>query len=296
MEIVDIIAEIDRFLKLQKDEFITVDGARVRYIVVGSGAPVLLIHGLGGSLETWGFNIIQLSKHFQVYALDLPGHGLSQMIENCYTFTCGMDVVVKILKSLGLKQTAIIGHSMGGIICLGAALRLPRVINKLVLVDAAGLSRYVPWSYRLVSLPVLGTLMVDLMTKMTKKTSKNIARRLFFSENLLPVEVVDWLNKNRQVSWTGWDLLKILKINVNLMGIRKDIDVTDKLHLLKMPVLLIHGAQDRVFPLRYFKEASKALPDSKILIFQECGHVPQIEKAAEFNESVIAFLKEQSYL
>ncbi|MFC2045860.1 alpha/beta fold hydrolase, partial [Chloroflexota bacterium] len=107
------------------------------------------------------------------------------MVKDCYTFTCGMDVVVKILESIGLKQTAIIGHSMGGIICLGAAIRLPDVVNKLVLVDAIGLSRYVPWSYRMASLPVLGNILLNIMNKITK----NISRRLFFNENLLPAEV-----------------------------------------------------------------------------------------------------------
>ncbi|MFC2045861.1 alpha/beta fold hydrolase [Chloroflexota bacterium] len=59
-----------------------------------------------------------------------------------------------------------------------------------------------------------------------------------------------------------------------------------------MPILLIHGAQDRVFPLKYFKDASKSVPDARTMVFEKCGHLPQIEKANEFNESVIAFLQE----
>ena len=124
------------------------------------------------------------------------------------------------------------------------------------------------------------------------KIAKNVPRRLFFNENFLPVEVIGWLSDNRQVSWTKNDLLNILRINVNLRGIRGDIDVTEELHLLRMPVLLIHGAQDKVLPLKYFKNASKSIPEAKTLIFEGCGHIPQIEKANEFNKSVIAFLQE----
>jgi pimeloyl-ACP methyl ester carboxylesterase len=288
MDIVEKLNEIDRFLKQQKDEFVTVrNGVRIRYIVAGAGDPVLLIHGLGGSLEAWGFNMIELSKHFQVYALDLPGHGLSQLVPDCYTFTCGMEVMTEILESIGLKQTAVIGHSMGGIICLGTALRLPDVVNKLILIDAAGLSRYVPWSYRLASLPGLGNIILSIVNRIAINTS----RRLFFNENLLPVEVVNWLAKDRQATWTQQDLLRILRINVNLRGIRGEIDLTDQLHLLNIPLLLIHGAQDKIFPLSYFKAATRSLPDARTMVFEECGHMPQIEKAAEFNDSVIEFLK-----
>jgi pimeloyl-ACP methyl ester carboxylesterase len=203
-----------------------------------------------------------------------------------------MDVVVEIIKTLGLERTTIIGHSMGGVICIGAALRLPDVVHKMVLVDAAGLTRYVPWSYRLASLPGLGTLMIDIMSRVSSKTSRNITRRLFYNENILPAEVLEWLNNNRQVSWTRQDLLRILRISVNLKGFSDEIYNINRPHLLEIPILLIYGTKDRVFPLKYFKDAAKSLPNARTLVFEECGHLPQIEKAAEFNEGVIAFLKE----
>ena len=206
MELVNKIVEIDNFFKQQRNEFITVHGALIRYIVVGSGPPVLLVHGIGGFLETWGFNLMPLSRFFKVYVIDLPGHGLSQMVENCYTFTCGMDVIIKIVNALGLKQTALMGHSLGGVICIGATLRLTNRISKLILVNAAGLSRYVPWYYRLASLPALGSILTTLVTR---NKSKNFTRRLFYNQNMLPKELVDWISRNRQVSWTKYNPRKV---------------------------------------------------------------------------------------
>jgi len=288
MELINKIEEIDNFFKQQRNEFITVNGTRIRYIVVGSGTPILLVHGIGGFLETWGFNLIPLSKFFKVYVIDLPGHGLSQMVENCYTFTCGMDVIIKIVDALGLKQTSLIGHSLGGIICIGATLRLTNRISKLILVNAAGLSRYVPWYYRLASLPGLGNILTTLVSR---KKSKSFTQRLFYNQNLLPKELVDWISRNRQVSWTIQDLFKLLRVNVSLGGFRTEIDVINKLHLINTPTLLIHGAQDNIIPLKHAEKASNMLPNSEVIVFQGCGHLAHVEKAKEFNESVIAFLK-----
>ena len=85
MDIDEIAREMKETRKQGYGEYITVKGIKIRYFVKGSGSPVMLIHGFGWFLETWGFNIFPLSRRYQVFVIDLPGHGLSDKPWNGYT-------------------------------------------------------------------------------------------------------------------------------------------------------------------------------------------------------------------
>ena len=97
-------------------KFITVKGSNIRYIVRGSGAPILLIHGLGEFLDVWWFNIEPLSKHCLVYAMDLPGHGLSDKPPINYTLPFATKFISDFMQALGIERAHLIGHSLGAAI------------------------------------------------------------------------------------------------------------------------------------------------------------------------------------
>jgi pimeloyl-ACP methyl ester carboxylesterase len=287
MDIDEIISEIEAVRKRGYGEYVTVKGIKIRYLVMGSGPPALLLHGFGGFLETWALNIPPLSKLYQVYAIDLPGHGLSDKPESGYTSAFAIEYAAGIMEALGIKHANLIGHSLGGAISINIALSLPERVSKLVLVNSAGLSRTIPWLYRLSSLPGLGKILVSLAVGPTLERSN---KRLFYNSPVLPEGMLDDVLANSSRSGVRGTLLRILQHNVGFRGPRPEAILIDKLPPLRVPTLFIHGAQDKLFPLEHVREAFSMVPNSRVRIFDQCGHCPHIEKIVEFNETVMAFL------
>ena len=111
---------------------------RTCYVDAGSGHPVLLIHGLGGSIESWTNNIGELAKSLRVIAVDLPGFGLSDKPKMNYTIKFYREFVVRFLKRLQLGQVSIVGSSLGGQVAAESAIKRHSLMKKLVLISPAG--------------------------------------------------------------------------------------------------------------------------------------------------------------
>jgi len=269
-------------------KYADVGGFNLRYVVKGDGPPVLLIHGLGGYLETWIYNIGALSKHFTVYALDLPGHGLSEGPVANYTLECCTHrIAVGFMAALRIERASLVGHSLGGLVCLSVAIHFPQKVDKLVLVDSAGLNKEAPLIYRLATLPVLG----DILLKPTiKPLIKAGMEKGFYNPEIITDEMVVLSYKYWRTPKFKRALANLLRHNASIDGLHPEVIVTDKLHLVQSPTLLIHGEQDQVIPVDYARLACKLIPDVRCETFHECGHCPQIEKAGKFNEALIGFL------
>ena len=124
---------------MAEHRFVTVDGIRTHYVAAGEGEPLLLLHGLGASLMAWALNIEPLSQKFSVYAIDIPGHGDSEKPDIDYQLPTAVDFVREFMNVLGIERASIAGSSMGGMIALRTAVEFPELVDRLVLVDAAGL-------------------------------------------------------------------------------------------------------------------------------------------------------------
>jgi len=269
-------------------KYADVGGFNLRYVVKGDGPPVLLIHGLGGYLETWIYNIGVLSKHFTVYALDLPGHGLSEGPVANYTLECCTHrIAVGFMAALRIERASLVGHSLGGLVCLSVAIHFPQKVDKLVLVDSAGLNKEAPLIYRLATLPVLG----DILLKPTiKPLIKAGMEKGFYNPEIITDEMVDLSYKYWRTPKFKRALANLLRHNASIDGLHPEVIVTDKLHLVQSPTLLIHGKQDQVIPVDYARLACKIIPNVKCQVIDRCGHCPHIEKATQFNDLVASFL------
>ena len=268
-------------------EYIVVNGTKIRYIVKGSGSPVLLVHGFGQFLEVWWFNIGPLSQHYQVYAMDLPGHGLSEKPAVDCTFSIVTEFIIDFMEALGIGHASLIGHSMGGSICLDEAINFPDKVDRIILVDSGGLSEKVPLLYRLCALPVLG----DILVRPTIKAGvRHGIKRAFYNPDLVTEDMVNLNYELLRKPGVKAAMLSIIRSGISISRSNPETIITDKLRLVKVPTLLIHGAQDAVIPLKYAQNASRLIPDCRLEIINECGHCPHLEKASEFNEAVISFL------
>lgn len=126
-------------LKLQ------VDGSRAHYLKAGSGPPVVLIHGGASDSRDWLETMVALSPFYSLYAPDIIGYGLSDRNKSGYYLNEFVDFTLEFIHALRLESVALVGHSLGGRICLEIALRHPYTVRRLILVDTVGFGKLAWW-------------------------------------------------------------------------------------------------------------------------------------------------------
>ena len=142
------------------DSKVFVDGIHLRYRDSGGTGPaVLLLHGIGGSLELWAQQFVEANRNLRLIALDLPGHGLSDFGRQPHTPKTFAHVVWQFADAIGLKQVHLVGNSMGGAICLQMPVLQSARVKTVLLAAAATLGREAPLPFRLMTLPVLCALL-----------------------------------------------------------------------------------------------------------------------------------------
>jgi len=272
---------------MDSENYVAVEGMRIRYTVTGAGSPLLLFHGYGEFLETWKFNLGALSERHRVYAMDLPGHGLSGKPEMAYDILFLTRFATGFMQTLGIDCASVVGHSYGGLIALSVAANLPEKVNALILESTSGVTEDASLLHRLCSMPFAS----DLTGSEARVALAPRLRQEFYNPDLVDEEIVDKMYRFMCMPETRRVMLSILRHLITASGMNPAVVMTDRLHLIKSPTLLIHGAQDEVNPLEHSRKAHRLIPDARLKIFDECGHCPHIEKAAEFNQEVIAFLR-----
>lgn len=270
------------------DKFITIDGIKLRYVSRGSGEPVVLVHGFGEFLEIWSYNLDEFSANYRVYALDLPGHGKSEAPPPAKPLTLSYtaQLLARFMESLNLDRVNLMAHSLGALVSLKLALIKPELVNKLVLVDAAGFNQSLPLHYRLATLPWLG----EFLFRPTFRFVHRIGlKRGFYNTDIITEEWIDLSYRYLKARGAKDALLSTLRCNSSLKGLLPESSVSNKLQQITAPTLVVHGAQDRVIPLDVASRVYQAIPGAILQVFRDCGHCPHIEKAEEFNRAAIAF-------
>lgn len=272
-----------------KDQYIKVGNIRTRYWALGDGkSTTILIHGLGGYIENWEDNIAALAQDRRVYALDLPGFGCSDKPQARFSIPYFTKFVKEFMIVQDVDKATLIGESMGGAIVLQFALQYPHQVEKMVLADSVGLGKEVEIYSRIGSLLILG----ELFTRPNRKASAQLARRLFYNQDLITDQMVEKGYEMSSLPGAQRCLLSALRSMYNIWGVKSDVyrPILDRLEEIRVPTLIIWGAQDRLLPVAHAHLAAKRVPNARLHIFDPCGHVPIIERAQEFNALVIAFL------
>jgi pimeloyl-ACP methyl ester carboxylesterase len=254
---------------------VQVAGYRVHYLVAGpAGGPVVvLVHGLGGRAEDW-LNLSPFLVHAgcRVYMPDLIGYGRSERpADFSYSVGSEADAVVGFLDALGLKQVDLGGWSMGGWIVQLVASEHPQRVRRLIVFDSAGLDVEPDWDTRLFTPATTAQLnqLEALLTPHPEKIPGFIAR--------------DILRVSDQDAWV------IQRAVATMLTGR---ETTDKLlPKLKMPVLLVWGAEDRITPLNQGETMHRLVPGSELDVFPGCGHLAPRLCAARIGPAVVDFLK-----
>jgi pimeloyl-ACP methyl ester carboxylesterase len=274
---------------------------RVHHMHGGRGSPVLFIHGLGSSgYIEWRFNLETLSDRHRVYAPDLPGFGRTEKPRARYGIPYFTRFIERYMEDRGLRSAAVVGASLGGRIALELALENPRLVRKLVLVNALGLGRpNVHVSYGLVTIPRVG----EALMKVTRNALnwapsqmiRRVAARYIGSSSDLNRTMDDaYLDNLRELyAAAGYHdayLATVRSLMTPKAVLGGQYDLTKRLSELKVPVQLIWGANDPLFPVAHATRAHALIKNSKLAVIEGAGHTPQAERPEEFNRVLHNFL------
>ena len=277
-------------VKIPEDHYINVKGINTRFWSMGDeGSAVILLHGIGCYIEMWEKNIDALSQHHRVFAIDLVGFGRSDKPMAPYSFPFLTQFTLDFMKALNIERASLIGNSMGGGICLQIAIQFPDKVDKLVLVNSAGLGKEMTILLRLASLPLIG----ELLTRPSRKGTYRFMKECVYDPSIL---TDDWIERAYQMASlpsTHKVFLKMLRSCVDFDGLNKKLlgTVLDSFSKITLPVLVIWGRQDNILPVVHAYTAVKRIPNAELHVFDPCGHLPQIECPEEFNALILEFLK-----
>jgi pyruvate dehydrogenase E2 component (dihydrolipoamide acetyltransferase) len=237
-------------------ETVEVAAGTLRFLRQGDGEPVVFLHGFGGDLEQWQLALPALADSHTAIALDLPGHGGS-------TKTVGdlAGAVEQFLDAAEVGPAHFVGHSMGGLLAAQVALRSPRRVRSLTLIDSAGLGVEVNPDY-----------LDAFINAESRRELKPALEMLFADSSQVTRRLVDDVLKYKRIDGVT-DALSTLRDG--LLRERVDLDALD------VPVQIIWGAHDSVI----------ANPGGDVRVIERAGHSPHVESAAEVNELIRRFVR-----
>lgn len=286
----DSIREEVRAMKIGESRFVEVEGRKMHYLEAGRGEPLILIHGWVCWGAYWKHMIPLLSEKYHVYAVDLPGHGISDRpvdVSVKYDTPSQAKRIVEFMDKVGIEKASIVGHSMGGEIAARVALMAPDRVKNLVLVCAAGMeknSRAIPWYLR------LGRAMrVESLSKWFFRES--IVRIftpgiMFHPESPIPE---DFMHEMAMINCSSYEYRSAVG-KVTREGIWQSfIDTT--VPSLKVPTLVASARHDKVVPPELGALYHDLIPNSKFIIYEKAGHMLPWEQAGDLSREIAAFCK-----
>ena len=258
------------------DKYATVFGAKIHYLEAGSGPVVILLHGLGGNTTNWTPTIAPLAQKYRVIVPDQIGFGKSDKPLLNYRVGTLVDFLDGFYKQVGVQKASLVGNSLGGFTAAAFALAYPEKVDKLVLVDAAGFA----------ITEALNPKVVNGLNPSTRQQVRDIISLVFYNTAAFSSDMaVDAFFASRVATGDGYTIQRF----IDSLGRGEDM-LDGKLGAIKHSTLIIWGREDGLTPLAMGQRFNKEIAASQLFIIEKCGHVPQLEKSAEFNAGLMKFL------
>lgn len=257
---------------------VLVFGQKIQYVEAGSGPTVILLHGLGGSSQVWQLNIGPLAEKYHVVAPDQIGFGKSDKPLVNYRIRTYVDFLDQFCKQLKIERASLVGSSMGGWIAAMFTASFPDRVDKLVMVDAGG---YAPPKG-------FDTRLFYGLNPTTREGMKVLVSKVFYNKIFQTDAAIDQAIAARLAAGDGYTINSITE------SIIRGEDLLDEIvKTIKRPTLLVWGREDGLTPLSDGERFNKDISSSKLVVFDQCGHMPNIEKAVDFNATVLKYLGEK---
>ncbi|GFN36285.1 alpha/beta fold hydrolase [Tepidimicrobium xylanilyticum] len=249
---------------------VEIDGIKINYICEGQGKDILVLHGWGANISTVLPIINLLKPYFRVYAVDLPGFGESDKPKEVFGSEDYARILKEFIDKMGVKKIVLIGHSFGGKLSILLGIKYPEIIDKIVLINSAGL---VPKRGLKYYIKVYGF-----------KTLKFLYNIIFF-----------WANKEEKREkfykrFGSTDYREADGIMRKILVRVVNEDFKEILKEIKSPTLLIWGDKDTATPLYMGKIMESQIPDSGLVILEGAGHYSYLDDFNRFAIILKAFL------
>jgi pimeloyl-ACP methyl ester carboxylesterase len=276
----------------EHQRWMTVDGETINAIVLGDGPPVVFVHGLSGSWQNWLEQVPVLAREHRVVTLDLPGFGSSPMPAGEISISRYARLLDGLLDQLGIAAAAVVGNSMGGFIAAELAIAFPPRVERLVLISAAGISTYAdPRTAR--ALPALRRTERILAASAAWLASRSdtVARRARLREATLALVV---RHPGRLPAPLAAEQLRGAGKPGFLQALESilDYDFRDRLAEIACPTLIVWGDGDRLINVRDADVFAELIGGSRLVVFEDTGHMAMLERPAAFNALLGDFLAE----
>lgn len=279
----------DYLLKKYSDDnshFVELNGLNVHYKKKGQGMPLLLIHGTSSSLHTWEKWEDVLSKEYTTYSIDMQGGGLtSPPADNDYSIQAYINLLDAFVEELGLDSFYLAGNSLGGHTAWAYAANAVHAdrVKKLILVDPSGFflaNGEKPLVFQMAQIDFLFNNIEKINTgPFVGKSLKEV----YYNDDLVTEELIQrYTDLGQREGNRKAFFYKVRQIE------KGDVDDLKK---ITCPTLILWGENDLWIPLELASIFVDNIPNTSLIVYPECGHVPMEEKAEESAQDVLNFLK-----
>jgi pimeloyl-ACP methyl ester carboxylesterase len=265
--------------------FQDVSGIKTRICETGEGAPLILIHGFMGTFCDWRLNIPELARHFAIKAFDLPGFGYSDKpIGFPYTTGGYASFLIALLDKLNIEKATLAGNSLGGQIALMACLKYPGRVSSLILIDSGGYPGCVKFPlFKLLKIPALGEVLMSMASPLSVRY---VLGHVLKDKSSIKDDVVAYYYNVFKTA----NAKKVPPTVIRNVAI-DEIEITGRLNEINCPTLILWGADDEVIPINYARMFNRSIANSDLLIIDNAGHLPQVDKPEIVNRAILDFLK-----
>jgi 4,5:9,10-diseco-3-hydroxy-5,9,17-trioxoandrosta-1(10),2-diene-4-oate hydrolase len=278
----------------EHQRWIRIEGRWMNVIDLGPAEPegtIVWIHGLAGSWQNWLENLPVLARTHRCIAMDLPGFGASEMPAEEITISGYGATVDALLRELGVQRATVVGNSMGGFVGAELAIRFGTWVERLVLVSAAGLSIEHLRDERVLRLlratrNVLAFGTGWLAAKSDELARRPRSRRAMFGIVAAHPERLPGPLVAEQLRGSGKPGF------VDALDALTGYPIRDRLGAIAAPTLVVWGEDDMLVPVRDAWEFGDLIPDARVVVYEDTGHVAMLERPDAFNALLQEFLKE----
>ena len=267
----------------KQSKFVSVQGIDTHYRIDGSGPDLVMVHGAFASLHTFEAWVEHFKKSYRVTTLDLPGFGYTGAHpQRKYDLATYISFFYEFFDKLNIRECVLAGNSLGGMLCWEYALVNQTRIKKLILIDAAGFVKKwpMPLPFQLVKNIFFLTILKFWMPKFLLKKSVN---DVYHDKSKITPELVAryyelFILEGNHLAFADFVQQKIM-------------DNSDQLHKLVVPTLILWGRQDKWIPIRIGSLFANSIPNSELIIYDKCGHIPMEEIPKQSIIDVEIFLR-----
>jgi len=240
--------------------------------LAGSGQPLVLLHGWGTSAQSFSILMPALTRHYRVCALDFPGFGLSEAPPSVWGVDDFAACVLALLGRLDVEHAHLLGHSHGGRVAIALAAQYPKLVDKLVLVDSAGIRPP-------------RTLRLRLRGATARAGRRLLSHRLAGAPGRRALHAL--YNRLGMSDYANAGPLRSTFVRI------VNEDLSRRLPAIAAPTLVIWGSRDAETPLWMGERMAQSIPNARIVILENAGHYCFLDSPRSFEASVLGFLADK---